>query len=118
MSTTANNTSSGTSSSIPQNLPFHPSSDNYTTAANTQEQKVLSEKSSSQTADIPADGRKNSNAGETSPVLENWKPNLDRKQSWNQQDFKRENVKRVLERRESLGLDVAGVKTGFSEVAE
>ncbi|KAL3427516.1 hypothetical protein PVAG01_01025 [Phlyctema vagabunda] len=55
------------------------------------------------------DGRKN---GQTSPV-ETWKPSLNRTQSWNQEDLKRERTLKDLQEKEKNAA--AGTEKGFSE---
>jgi hypothetical protein len=56
--------------------------------------------------DIP-DGRRNSQGEALKSPVASWKPTFERKQSWNQQDLKREVQKEELEKREG--------GAGFSE---
>jgi hypothetical protein len=56
--------------------------------------------------DIP-DGRRNSQGEALKSPVASWKPTFERKQSWNQQDLKREVQKEELEK--------AGGGAGFSE---
>lgn len=86
-------------SSAPSNensLPIHSSSTTTSTSRST-------------TSSSLKDGRKNSGGEELASPVESWKPNLNRQQSWNQQDMKRQAQLSSLESEEKG-------KGGFSEV--
>jgi hypothetical protein len=72
-----------------------PSQNDYTEA-----QRAASAAAQAQSpVDIP-DGRRNSQGEALKSPVASWKPTFERKQSWNQQDLKREVQKQELEKRE------------------
>ncbi|TEY59791.1 hypothetical protein BOTCAL_0186g00120 [Botryotinia calthae] len=88
-------------------LPHHSKSTSDSTASHLAEIMEVS---------IP-DGRRNSGGEALPSSAETWKPNLDRRQSWNHQDLKRLHVEEVL-KKEHWSNDAGAEGLGYSYEGE
>jgi len=107
----------------PASVPHHPKTQTHThTHPNDSSPRNTNPQAAGSTTQSPAhatqyseplhviDGRRNS-VGEAVPCeTDNWRPNLDRKQSWNQQDLKRKMLESELGQKKEEGQG-----TGFTE---
>lgn len=101
------NSASANPSKHPEMAIRRPSQSNYADAQRAASAAAQAESS----IDVP-DGRRNSQGEALKSPVASWKPTFERKQSWNQQDLRREAQRAEWEK---TGAEKTGAATGFSE---
>jgi len=111
MATTTSQSPSSKSTDRP-GVPFRSTSQNYINAQQSSPQSTTDKETFVSPVKIP-DGRRDSKGAVVFSPTETWRPNIGRKQSWSQQDLKREMLQAELgEKRDE------GQGTGFTEGGE